>query len=128
VEAERRRFDLGVWLQHAEEVHICDATVTEYMAGQPLKDDGKRKRWREFWASLDLPSQPLNRLVCERAGALLFLARSKGKTVPLGDGLHAAVADLQGLEVLAADVDHFSAMGVKVRNPMQENPPAAPRP
>jgi predicted nucleic acid-binding protein len=128
VEAERRRFDLGGWLQDAEEVHICDATVTEYLAGQPLKDEGKRKRWREFWASLDLPSKPLTRPVCERAGELLFLARSKGKTVPLGDGLHAAVAELQGLEVLAADVDHFSAMGVKVRNPLLEDPPASSRP
>lgn len=59
VEAERRRFDLGSWLQDAEEVHTCDATVTEYLAGQPLKDEGKRKRWREFWRSLDLPSKPL---------------------------------------------------------------------
>ena len=106
------------WLQDAEEVHICDATVTEYLAGQPLRDEGKRKRWREFWVSLDLPSKPLTRPVCERAGELLFLARSKGKTVPLGDGLHAAVAELQGLEVLAADVDHFAAMGVKARNPL----------
>jgi predicted nucleic acid-binding protein len=29
VEAERRRFDLGGWLQDAEEIHICDAT--EYL-------------------------------------------------------------------------------------------------
>lgn len=124
VEAERQRFDLGGWLRNAEEVHICDATVAEYLAGQPLKDEGKRKRWREFWASLDLPSKPLTRQVCELAGALLFLARSKGKTVPLGDGLHAAVAELQGLEVLTVDLEHFSAMGVKARNPLRENPPS----
>ena len=127
IEAERQRFDLGGWLEGADEVHICDATVTEYLAGRPLRDESKRKRWREFWASLDLPSQPLTRLVCERAGELLFLARSQGKTVPLGDGLHAAVADLLGLEVLAADVAHFSAMGVKARNPLVERPPASPR-
>ena len=128
IEAERESFDLGGWLQNAEEVHICDATVTEYLAGQPLKDEGKRKRWREFWTSLDLPSKPLTRQVCEKAGALLFLARSRGKTVPLGDGLHAAVAELQGLEVLTADLGHFSAMGVKARNPLLENPPANTRP
>jgi len=101
---------------------FCNATVTEYLAGQPLKDESKRKRWREFWKSLDLPSQPLTRPVCERAGDLLFLARSKGKTVPLGDGLHAAVAELGGLEVLAVDVEHFTAMGVKARNLLAENP------
>jgi predicted nucleic acid-binding protein len=127
IEAERRRFDLGAWLKDAEEVHICDATVTEYLAGQPLKDESKRKRWHEFWESLNLPSKPLTRPVCERAGALIFLARSKGMTVPLGDGLHAAVAELQGLEVLAVDLDHFAAMGVKARNPLLEPPPPAPR-
>jgi predicted nucleic acid-binding protein len=127
IEAERRRFDLGIWLQDAEEVHICDATAAEYLAGQPVRDEIKRKRWREFWMSLDLPSKPLTRSVCERAGDLLFLARSKGKTVPLGDGLHAAVAELQGLEVLATDVDHFTAMGVKARNPLLEPPPSARR-
>jgi predicted nucleic acid-binding protein len=127
IEAERRRFDLGGWLQNAEEVCICDASVSEYLAGQPLRDEGKRKRWREFWRSLDLPSKPLTRQVCEHAGALLFLARSKGQTVPLGDGLHAAVAQLHGLEVLTADVDHFLAMGVKARNPLLENPPAEAR-
>ena len=120
IEAERQNFDLGRWLQNAEEVHICDATVTEYLAGQPLKDEGKRKRWREFWTSLDLPSKPLTRQVCEQAAALLVLARSKGRTVPLGDGLHAAVAELHGLEVLT-DVDDFSAMGVKARNPLRES-------
>lgn len=128
IEAGRRRFDLGAWLQEAEEVSICDGSVAEYLAGQPVRDEGKRKRWREFWASLDLPSQPPTRPVCERAGELLFLARSKGKTIPLGDGLHAAVADLRGLEVLAADVDHFADMGVKARNPPAENPPGAPQP
>ena len=128
VEAERRRFDLGGWLQNAEEVHICDATVTEYLAGQPLKDEGKRKRWREFWASLDLPSKPLTRSVCERAGELLFLARSKGKTVPLGDGLHAAVAELQGLEVPATDVEHFSTWVSRCAIRCSKDPPATRRP
>jgi len=127
VEAERQRFDLGGWLRNAEEVHICDATVAEYLAGQPLKDEGKRKRWREFWTSLNLPSKPLNRQVCEQAGALLVVARSKGRTVSLGDGLHAAVAEIHGLEVLTTDVDDFLAMGVQARNPLLENPPAEVR-
>lgn len=122
VEAERQSFDLGAWLKDAKEVHICDATAAEYLAGQPVKDEGKRKRWREFWDSLNIPSKPLTREVCEQAGALIFLARTKGRTVPLGDGLHAAVADLEGFEVLAVDTQHFKDMGVKVRNPMSEHP------
>ena len=87
VEAERRNFDLGAWCASAEEVHICDATVTEYLAGEPLKDEAKRKRWREFWASLGIPSKPLTRQVCERAGALRFLAHTRKRTIPLGDAI-----------------------------------------
>ena len=123
IEAERQNFDLGTWASAADEVWICDATVTEYMTGQPIKDPNKAKRWREFWQSLQIPSKPLTRAVCEQACALLFLARTKGATVPLGDGLHAAVADLESLEVLSKDLNHFKAMGLKATNPLLENPP-----
>ncbi len=91
IEAERRDFDLDQWVeQHRAEVVICDATVAEFLAGEPIKDGGKRKRFREFWETVGshLPSFPLDRAVCERAGALLLLARTKRQTVPLGDALH----------------------------------------
>jgi predicted nucleic acid-binding protein len=120
VEAERRSFDLGAWCAGAEEIHICDATVAEYLASEPIKDEGKRKRWREFWASLEIPSKPLTRQVCERAGALIFLARTRQRTVPLGDALHGAVADLEDLTVLAVDTEHFAAMGVAAINPLKQ--------
>jgi predicted nucleic acid-binding protein len=51
------------------------------------------------------------------------LARTRGKTVPLGDGLHAAVAELDGLKVLTTDTEHFSDMGVPAINPLLEDPP-----
>jgi len=123
VHAERENFDLGLWLDADDEIYICGATAAEFLAGQPLKDEGKRKRWREFWKSLDIPVKPLTNEACEQAGHLLFLARSKGKTVPLGDGLHAAVADLDGLKVLTTDIEHFSDMGIKAVNPLLEEPP-----
>ena len=122
IHAEREQFDLAEWLMDAEEVHICDATVAEYLAGQPLKDEGKRKRWREFWESLDIPSKPLTPEVCRQAGALIFLARAKGRTVSLGDGLHAAVAELDGLKVLTTDTEHFSDMGLAAINPLKRPP------
>src|SRR5437870_1315757 len=125
IEAERQNFDLGNWASAAEEVWICDATVAEYLAGQPIKDANKAKRWREFWQSLQIPSKPLTRFVCEQAGALLFLGRKKGATIPLGDGFHAAVAAMEGLEVLCKDIEHFSAMGVKATNPLLTSPPQA---
>ena len=123
IHAEREDFDFGQWLLPDDEVFICGATVAEFLAGQPVKDEGKRKRWRDFWEDLDIPVKPLTLRVCEQAGALLFLARSKGKTVPLGVGFHAAVADLEQMEVLTADTEHFKPMGVTARNPMLEKPP-----
>jgi predicted nucleic acid-binding protein len=122
IHAEREDFDFGLWLSPDDEVFICGATAAEFLAGQPLKDEGKRKRWREFWESLDIPIRPLTNEVCQQAGELIFLARSKGRTVPLGDGLHAAVAELDGLKVLTTDTDHFSDMGITAINPLKQSP------
>ncbi len=122
VEGERRNFDLGKWVIAARhEVFICDATVTEYIAGKPLRDAGKERRWQNYWDSFvsQLDSVPLDHQVCERAGELLADARRAGKTVPLGDGLHAAVADLEDLTVALVDVDHFKALGVRAINPLK---------
>ncbi len=124
VEAERRNFDLGQWIESSEveEIYICDAGVTEFLAGEPLKDESKRKRFNEFWVSFvsKLPSLPLNRNVCEHAAALLVHARASGRTVPLGDGLHGAVAELEGLEVLTTDTQHFKDLGITAKNPMEQ--------
>jgi predicted nucleic acid-binding protein len=39
--------------------------------------------------------------------------------VPLGDGLHAAVAELEDLTVATVDVDHFKSLGVPSVNPLK---------
>ena len=122
VEGERCHFDLGEWVvAGGHEVFICDATVAEYIAGKPLKDAGKEQRWQNYWNSFVslLASVPLDHQVCEKAGELLAEARRLGKTVPLGDGLHAAVADLEDLTVATVDVDHFKALGVRAINPLK---------
>jgi predicted nucleic acid-binding protein len=122
VEGERRNFDLGKWVATARhEVFICDATVAEYIAGKPLKDAGKEQRWQNYWDSFVslLDSVPLDHQVCVKAGELLADARRAGKTVPLGDGLHAAVADLEDLTVATVDVGHFKALGVRAVNPLK---------
>ena len=121
IEAERRNFDLARWVeQHQAEVVICDATVAEFLAGEPIKDEGKRKRFRESWDTVGSqhPSFPLDRAVCERAGALLLLARTRRRTVPLGDALLGAVAEIEGLTVLTVDAEHFKALGVSAPNPL----------
>lgn len=122
VEGERRNFDLGQWVVAARhEVFICDATVAEYIAGKPLKDAGKEQRWQNYWDSFvsQLESVPLDHQVCEKAGELMADARRVGKPVPLGDGLHAAVAELESLTVATVDVDHFKALGVRAVNPIK---------
>jgi predicted nucleic acid-binding protein len=121
IEAERRNFDLDRWVEQQQaEIVICDATVAEFLAGEPIRDEGKRKRFREFWETVgsQLPSFPLDRAVCERAGALLLLARTKQRTVPLGDALHGAVAEIEGFTVLTTDAEHFKALGVPALNPL----------
>jgi predicted nucleic acid-binding protein len=126
IEAERKNFDLGQWIeQHrVEEVFICDIGIAEYLAGEPIKDEGKRKRFQEFWDSFvsQLPSLPLDRHICERAGALLFTARRNRRTVPLGDGLHGAVAEAHKLTVLTVDTSHFADMGIPTINPITAQP------
>ncbi len=122
VEGERRNFDLGEWVVASRhEVFICDATVAEYIAGKPLADAGKKKRWQNYWDSFvsQLEPVPLDHQVCKKAGELMAEARLAGKTVPLGDGLHAAVADLEDLTVATMDVDHFRALGVPTVNPLK---------
>jgi predicted nucleic acid-binding protein len=122
VEGERRNFDLGKWVVASQhEVFICDATVAEYIAGKPLKDPGKEQRWQNYWDSFValLESVPLDHQVCEKAGELLANARRAGKTVPLGDGFHAAVAELEGLTVATIDLTHFKALGVRAINPLK---------
>ena len=121
VAGERRNFDLGEWVVAARhEVFICDATVAEYLAGRPRKDAGKQQRWQNYWESFvsQLESVPLDHQVCEKSGELLAEARRAGKTIPLGDGLHAAVAALEDLTVATIDVDHFKALGVRAVNPL----------
>lgn len=62
---------------------------------------------------------PLDHQVCEAAGRLPAEARRAGKILPLGDGLHAAVAELEDLTVATLDVGHFSALGVRALNPLK---------
>lgn len=122
VEGERRNFDLGKWVKSGRhEVLICDATIAEYIAGKPLKDPGKEQRWQNYWDTFVslLESVPLDHQVCERAGELLVKARRAGTTVPLGDGLHAAVADLEDLTVATVDLEHYKALGVQAVNPLK---------
>ena len=122
VEGERRNFDLAKWVVAGRhEVFICDATVAEYIAGKPVADVGKKQRWRDYWDSFFslLESAPLDHQICKKAGELMAGARFAGKSAPLGDGLHAAVADLEDLTVAAVDVDHFKALGVPSVNPLK---------
>lgn len=122
IEGERKNFDIGQWVAKAgHEVLICDATITEYLAGKPAKDAGKQKRWLEYFENyLSLiESVSLDRQICERAGELLAHARSHGHTLPLGDGFHAAVAELEDLTVATLDEAHFKALGVRTVNPLK---------
>ena len=47
-------------------------------------------------------------------------ARRRGRTVPLGDGLHGAVAALEDLTVATVDTGHFSDLQIKAFNPLED--------
>lgn len=79
VEAERQAYDLDRWIEargDIEGIFVCDAGIAEWLAEEPVRDEGKRQRFRRYWEQyLSLmPSLPLSREVCERAGSLMFLA------------------------------------------------------
>jgi predicted nucleic acid-binding protein len=123
VEGEHRRFDLGKWARDFQhETLIYDAGVVEYLAGRPVGDPNKVARWFGYWNTFIalVPSVPLDRPICEKAGELLADARSRGKTVPLGDGLHAAVAALENLAIASIDLDHFRDLQMRVFNPLED--------
>jgi len=121
VEGERRNFDLGQWVAAARHEFLFVTPRSRIHRGKPWTDSGKQKRWQNYWDSFVslLESVPLDHQVCEKAGQLLASARRAGKTVPLGDGLHAAVAELEDLTVATVDVDHFKALGVRAVNPLK---------
>ena len=45
--------------------------------------------------------------------------RRAGKTVSLGDGFHAAVAELEDLTVAAADLEQFETLGARALDPLK---------
>ncbi len=121
VEAERARFDLAAWGAGVEEICICDAGVAEFLAGEPVKDPDKLRRFHAFWEKVVsvLPSLEITREICQEAGRMIAAARARGYTVNLGDGLQAAAARSQALTVATTDTDHFHHLGVPCVNPMR---------
>jgi predicted nucleic acid-binding protein len=122
IEAERRRFDLAGWGAGMEEICLCDAGVAEFLAGEPVKDPDKLRRFQSFWERVvsALPSVELTREICQEAGRMIAAARAGGYTVNLGDGLQGAAAQSQGLTVATIDTDHFEHLGVPCFNPMSQ--------
>jgi predicted nucleic acid-binding protein len=121
IEAERRRFDLAVWGADMDEICICDAGITEFLAGEPIKDPDKLRRFQFFWEKVvsALPSLEITREICQEAGRMIASARARGYTVSLGDGLQGAAARSQALTVATTDTSHFEHLGVPCFNPMK---------
>jgi predicted nucleic acid-binding protein len=120
IEAERARFDLATWGESMEEICICDAGVAEFLAGEPVKDPDKLRRFHSFWERVvsALPSVEITREICQEAGRMIAAARARGYTVNLGDGLQAAAARSQALTVATTDTDHFEHLGMSCFNPL----------
>jgi predicted nucleic acid-binding protein len=120
IEAERRRFDLAAWAAGVEEICICDAGIAEFLAGEPVKDPDRLRRFQSFWERVvsAVPSLEITREICQEAGRMIAAARARGYTVNLGDGLQGSAAKSQALTVATIDTNHFQHLGVPCFNPV----------
>ncbi len=107
------------------EVFICGATVAEWLMGAPVKDAGKQARFQKFWQAVvsHIPTVALTNGICEDAGLRLAAARAKGKTITLGDGLHAAASEWHKYVVATLDLNDFEDLGAKAYNPLKSKYP-----
>ena len=126
IEAEKKQFDLAEWvLAKRATIWLCDTTITEFLVGRPCKDSRRQSNFDEFFTKTvaRYARLPVTGEDFIAAGQALNAARCRGWTLPLGDGLHAAVAKAYHLTVLTKDSEHFKQLGANPINPLLEHPP-----
>ncbi len=106
-------------------IFVSTISIGEIIKGILLLDDGKRRSELKQWV------QTLERNYSERIlpvdletsriwGELTASAQKKGKTVPIADGLIAAIAINNGLHIMTRNTNDFAETGVMIINPWEE--------
>ena len=116
------------WLdeQPREKLFLTAISLAELKQGAALTSQGKRKVSIES-AIHELTTKflvtsilPFNEDAATTYAEIVVRAKEKRYTVPLADGLIAAIALAKGFAVATRDVKPFLAAGVPVINPWEE--------
>ncbi len=116
------------WLdrQTAETLYLTTTSLAELLLGIELLPHGKRKQGLDQ-ALTELVSQlfglrilDFDRAAAQTYGPLISRTRSAGKAISTADGQIAAIAATRGFSVATRDTVPFTAAGLTVINPWQE--------
>ncbi len=112
------------WLnaQAIETIHLSTISLAELLLGIAVLPEGRRKaelassleRMGQIFGSRLLSFDPQSAQTYARA---VSQARSKGRSVPLADGLIASIALTHGFAVATRDTAPFTAVGAVVIDP-----------
>jgi len=119
------------WLETAvpTSLYLSVLNLAEIRFGVERLPACRRRRQLEEWLEHDLPEWfadrvlPVDRSIADRWGVLRAEAESKGRPLPVVDGLLAATALEHGLAIVSRNVAHFACVGLAVINPWE---PASP--
>lgn len=109
------------WLDEVDEdrTYLSVLTLGELRKGVERLAPGVKQERLRRWLGVDLVDRfegrllPVDELVADAWGALLARGESTGQVVPAVDGLIAATAQVNGLEVVTRNVAHFASAGVR---------------
>lgn len=116
------------WLDEVDEdrTYLSVLTLGELRKGVERLAPGVKQERLRRWLGVDLVDRfdgrllPVDELVADAWGALLARGELAGQVVPAVDGLIAATAQVNGLEVVTRNVAHFVSAGVRAICPWGE--------
>jgi predicted nucleic acid-binding protein len=115
------------WLQSADEqlLYLSVLTIGEIRRGIALLPQSQRRARLETWLEAELLSRffdrilPVTRAIADRWGLLDATLRTRGRLLPVVDGLLAATAMQHNLTVVSRNVGDFTGTQVPILNPWE---------
>lgn len=113
------------WLDRLDEerTFISVVSIAEIRRGVALMDEGRRRQALAEWLALDLPQRfekrvlPVDETVALAWGALMGLAKRRGRGLSSMDGLIGATATAQGLTLATRNTKDFEGLGIELFDP-----------
>lgn len=115
------------WTGETDEsiLFLSAVTLGEIRKGIDSLRPGTRRGRLESWLQVDLRARfrgrilPIDEAIADRWGAISAMAASKGKPVPVVDGLLAATALHHNLTLVTRNISDVGGTGVTILNPWQ---------